>query len=256
MNSRRGVLAGTCLVAASLAAAPFISDAEEGKQPGVAVGRRPFVYTPAVRHVIVTRFSVPRPQQPNTAERHADRRWLEHRIELFRNYFVPSVGRLGIAAKLLCSTESAPHVTAAIDDLEWAEVVVQDDWHGGWSGSPETIITRLDSDDAVHEAWFRAAEAVPPGIEVCCTKGFLRFDIRNRRLCAYRRDRPSPLAAFRSGLNPYEHDHADLERHYRTCTLDGPYLVQIYHGGNLSSRAPKFFRRRLPLERLAPFGIL
>ena len=65
----------------------------------------------------------------------------------------------------------------------------------------------------------------------------------------------SPLAAFRGGRNPFTHDHAELERRYRVHHIAGPYLVQIYHGDNVSSRRPPWYLRRLPLERLEEFGI-
>ena len=206
-------------------------------------------------NVIVTRFSVPRPQDPANAHCHADRQWLEERLELFRTYFVPSVGRLGVQAILLCSSGSALFVDKQTRDLDWAEVVVQDDWYGGWSGSTDQIVTRMDSDDAIHEGWLAAVEAAPADAEVCCTRKFLRYDVSTGKLCAYARREPSPLAAFRGGRNPFAHDHAGLDRHYRVHDIDGPYLLQIYHGGNVSSRRPSFYRRRLPLERLENFGI-
>lgn len=206
-------------------------------------------------NVIVTRFSVPRPQDPANAHCHADRQWLGERLELFRTYFVPSVGRLGVQAILLCSSESAPFVEEQARDLSWVEVVVQDDWYGGWSGSTDQIVTRMDSDDAIHDGWLAAVEAAPADAEVCCTRKFLRYDVSTGKLCAYARREPSPLAAFRGGRNPFAHDHAGLDRHYRVHDIDGPYLVQIFHGGNVSSRRPSFYRRRLPLERLENFGI-
>lgn len=220
------------------------------------MGRIPHCYRlPAVRHVIVTRFSVPRPQDPATARCHAEREWLDRRLDLFRRFFVPSVERLGVPTVLLCSQESAPKVGRAIEDLRWAEVVVQDEWNGGWTGAPDQILTRLDSDDAVHEGWFRAIEGAPSDVEVHCTKRFLRLDIETGRLRAYRRSHPSPLAAFRDGRNPFACDHSELERSYRTSTLKGPYLLQIYHGGNLSSRRPKLLLPAVARKRLAEFGI-
>ncbi len=69
--------------------------------------------------------------------------------------------------------------------------------------------------------------------------------------------RPSPLAAFRAGRNPYARDHEELHRHYRAFVLREPYLLQIVHGGNLSSRRARWWHswHRVPLERLAPFGV-
>jgi hypothetical protein len=206
-------------------------------------------------NVIVTRFSVPRPQDPANAHCHADRHWLGERLELFRTYFVPSVGRLGVQAILLCSSGSALFIEEQTRDLSWVEVVVQDDWYGGWDGSTDQIVTRMDSDDAIHEGWLAAVEAAPADAEVYCTRDFLRYDPSTGKLCAYSRREPSPLAAFRGGRNPFAHDHAGLDRHYRVHDIDGPYLVQIFHGGNVSSRRPPWYRRRLPLERLEDFGI-
>jgi hypothetical protein len=208
-----------------------------------------------MRHVIVTRFSVPRLQDDATAKRHCDRRWLARRLDLFRRVFVPSVGRLDVPAVLLCSSESAPYVAEQVDDLSWAEIAVQDSWYGGWMGSEDQIVTRMDSDDAIHEGWFAAVEATPGAAEVVCSRGFLRLELDTKRLCAYSRFAPSPLAAFRGGRNPFAHDHADLKRHYRVHVLAGPYLVQVFHGGNLSTRRPSWYRRRAPLDRLQPFGI-
>ena len=208
-----------------------------------------------MNHVIVTRFSVPRPQDPANADCHTDRQWLEARMGLFRTYFVPSVERLGVPAILLCSSMSAPFIEEQTGDLGWVEVVVQDDWYGGWSGDRDHIVTRMDSDDAIHGDWLAAVEAAPADAEVCCTREFLRYDVSTGKLCAYSRREPSPLAAFRAGRNPFAHDHAGLDRHYRVHDIAGPYLVQIFHGGNVSSRRPSFYRRRLPLERLEDFGI-
>jgi len=208
-----------------------------------------------MNHVIVTRFSVPRPQDPANAHCHADRQWLGERLELFRTYFVPSVGRLGVQAILLCSSQSAPFIDEQTGDLNWVEVVDQDDWYRGWCGSSDQIVTRMDSDDAIHEDWLAAVEAAPADAEVCCTRKFLRYDVSTGKLCAYSRREPSPLAAFRGGRNPFSHDHAELERRYRVHDIAGPYLVQIFHGGNVSSRRPPWYRRSLPLERLEDYGI-
>ncbi len=208
-----------------------------------------------MNHVIVTRFSVPRLQDPANANCHSDRQWLEARLGLFRTYFVPSVERLGVPAILRCSSRSAPFIEQQTGDLRWVEVVVQDDWYGGWSGDSDHIVTRMDSDDAVHGDWWAAVEAVPADAEVCCTRDFLRYDVSTGKLCAYSRREPSPLAAFRGGCNPFAHDHSGLDRHYRVHDIAGPYLVQIFHGGNVSSRRPSWYRRRLPLDRLDDFGI-
>ncbi len=208
-----------------------------------------------MRHVIVTRFSVPRPQDPANADRHLDRVWLDRRLELFCQFFVPSVNRLEVQAVLLCSSKSAAYVQDKLSGLDWVEVAVQDEWYGGWIGDDDQIVTRVDSDDAIHQGWLAAVEAAPVDAEVCCTRDFLRYDISTGRLCAYTRGDPSPLAAFRNGLNPFARDHAGLDRHYRVHNIAGSYLLQVYHGGNVSSRRPSWYRRRLPLERLAAFGI-
>jgi hypothetical protein len=208
-----------------------------------------------MKHVIVTRFSVPRSQDPVNANCHGDRQWLEGRLELFRTYFVPSVERLDVPAILLCSSQSAPLIEEQTADLRWVEVVVQDDWYGGWSGDGDLCVTRMDSDDAIHKDWLAVVEAAPAFAEVCCTREFLRYDVSTGKLCAYSRKEPSPLVAFRAGRNPFTHDHAGLDRHYRVHDIAGPYLVQIFHGGNISSRRPSWYRRRLPLDCLADFGL-
>ena len=208
-----------------------------------------------MRHVIVTRFSVPRPHDPVNAASHANGVWLDRRLELFRSFFVPSVASLGVPVILLCSRESAPIVSAATEDLEWVRVVVQDEWYGGWSGDADHIVTRMDSDDALHQGWFAALDASPAEAEVCCTKSFLRYDPGTGRLCRYWRREPCPLAAFRNGGNPFAHNHADLEKHYRTHVVKGPYLLQIYHGGNVSTRRPSWYRPRTSLDRLKEFGL-
>ncbi|HXO27234.1 MAG TPA: hypothetical protein VOA80_07820 [Thermoanaerobaculia bacterium] len=226
-------------------------------------GRRPGKRDklPAMRHVIATRFSVPR-LDPATAPLHADRRWLESRLAPFRTYYVPSVQRLRVPVVLLCSSQSAEYVSGRLADLKWLSIVVQDGWYGGWRGSPEQVVTRLDSDDALHEDWFRrlddvADAAAAAGAEVLCTKDFLRLDARTGRVHGFRRREPSPLAAFLRGANPFAHDHKVLERHYRTQCLPGPYLLQVVHGGNLANRPPAWWRfhRRVPPARLAVFGV-
>ncbi len=216
---------------------------------------------PAMRHVIVTRFSVPR-LEPATAALHADRRWLDGRLEPFRSYYAPSVRRLGVQVVLLCSSPSAGYVSRRLSDMKWLAIVVQDDWYGGWSGSPDQVVTRLDSDDALHEEWFgrldeAVAEPAAAAAEVVCTKDFLRLDARTRKVYAFRRREPSPLAAFLGGANPFAHDHKLLERHYRTRCLPGPYLLQVVHGGNLANRPPAWWRfhRRVPEASLAAFGV-
>lgn len=206
-------------------------------------------------HVIVTRFSVPRPHDPRNAASHADEAWLERRLELFRSFFVPSVGRLGVPAVVLCSLESAPVVTGALADLDWVAVVEQDDWYGGWVGEADQTLTRMDSDDALHENWFETVDAVEADVEVCFTRGFLRYDLVSGKLAAYLRDVPSPLAAFRGGLNPYACDHALIEERFSARHIDGAFLLQVFHGGNVSTRRPSWYRRGLPLDRLDPFGV-
>ena len=61
-----------------------------------------------MRHVIVTRFSVPRPQDPAHADRHHDRVWLDRRLELFFRFFLPSVKRLDVPAVLLALVQLGP----------------------------------------------------------------------------------------------------------------------------------------------------
>jgi hypothetical protein len=112
----------------------------------------------------------------------------------------------------------------------------------------------MDSDDALHEGWFEAVDAVDDDAEVCFTRSFLRYDLTTRKLAAYRRDVPSPLAAFRNGRNPYACDHAVLDREFRARHVDGAFLLQVYHGANVSTRRPSWYRRRLPLDRLEPYG--
>lgn len=208
------------------------------------------------RHVIVTRFAVPL-ERPSPRDRHDDVEWLRLRLDLFRRFFVPSVERLGVPAVLLCGSRAADFVAHRTSELDWVQVVVQDDWRGGWTGAPEQILTRLDSDDAIHEAWLEEVGRSPADAEVCISKEHLRLDIRRGRLHRYERSEPSPLAAFRAGRNPYLHDHKHLEAHYRTHRIAGAHLLQVVHGGNLSSRPPKPWRfdRRVPHERLEAFGI-
>lgn len=206
-------------------------------------------------HVIVSRFSVPR-LDAKTAGCHLDLQWLSHRLELFRRHFVPSVGRLGVPTLLLCSSRSADQVATAIEDLEWASVAIQDDWYGGWQGRPGQMVTRLDSDDALHSGWFAALERAPPGYQAYCTRSFLRLDVASNRLYAYRRREPSPLAAFPDGGNPYAHDHASLPRHCRVYQLPDAYLLQVVHGENVSNRRPSWRRyfQQVSRQRLAAFG--
>jgi hypothetical protein len=210
---------------------------------------------PETPHVVVTRFSVPRPHDPKNSASHSDAFWLERRLELFRNFFAPSVGRLGVPAVLLCSSASAPAVAGALADLAWVSVVEQNDWYAGWEGMADQTLTRMDSDDALHEEWFAAVDAVAGDAEVCVTTDFLRFDLTQGKLSAYSRAVPSPLAAFRGGRNPYACDHARIEECYRARRVAGAYLLQVFHGANVSTRRPSWYRRRLGLDRLEPFGV-
>ena len=111
-----------------------------------------------MRHVIVTRFSVPR-LEAESAARHAEPEWLDQRLALWREWYVPSVTPLEVPAILLCSTQSADHVASRVRDVPWATVEVQDDWRGGWRGAPDQVVTRLDSDDAVRRDWLAALSA-------------------------------------------------------------------------------------------------
>jgi hypothetical protein len=208
------------------------------------------------RHVIVTRLSVPRLDEA-TGGLHRDREWLAGRIELLRRFYIPSVGRLGVPAVVLCSSDSAGYVAERTADVPWLTVKTQDDWYGGWTGGPEQVLTRLDSDDGIHEEWFRAVDEAPGGFEVYVTKRFLRYDPVSRGLYDRKRQEPAPLAAFVGGRNPFAHDHASLEKHYHTLTLPEAYLLQVVHGGNLSWRRPSWrhFPYRVGLERLEPFGV-
>jgi hypothetical protein len=212
-----------------------------------------------MRHLIASRFSVPR-LDAATATRHADPDWLEGRLVLFRRYYAPSVGRLGVPAVLLCSSASAAYVADRTRVYDWLRVEEQDDWHGGPVGFSGTWITRLDTDDALAADWFSAVEIASEPAEVLVTRDFLRLDARDgrrRALFSYRRHEPSPLAAFRGGLNPFARDHAELEKHHACREIPGPYLLQVVHGGNVSSRAPRWWRfhRKVPLDHLQRFGI-
>lgn len=208
-----------------------------------------------MRHVVATRFSVPRPKDPVNSGTHENAAWLDRRLWLFRTFFVPSIIRFEVPVVLLCSTASAPAVRAGVEDLPWAQVVVQDEWHGGWVGESDQIVTRMDSDDAIHRDWFAALEAAQGRAEVYCTKEFLRYDADSRRLCRYKRLEPSPLAAFRAGINPFAHDHSKLQKHYRTHVIKGAHLLQVFHGGNVSTRRPSWYRRRIPLDHLTDYGV-
>lgn len=206
-------------------------------------------------HVVVTRFAVPR-EEPATAGLYRDRAWLERRLDLFRRFFVPSVAPLGVPAILLCGSEAAGLVAERVADLPWVRVEVQDRWRGGWSGEPGQVVTRMDSDDALHCGWFEAVERAPADADVLITREFLRYDLECRRLHRYRRREPSPLAAFRRGLNPYQVDHKHLAGG-RVHEIAGAYLLQVVHGGNLSNRRPSWWRldRRVPTARLAEFRL-
>jgi hypothetical protein len=206
------------------------------------------------RHLIVTRFAVPHPATPDT---HRDPAWLERRHQLFRRFYVPSVARLDVEAVLLCGGAVAAAVGREVADLPWARVVVQDDWHGGLPSADGRLLTRLDSDDAVHAGWLAAVEQCPAEADVCVGRSFLRLDLERWRLYRYRRREPSPLAAFRPPHEPYRHDHKHLAAHYRTHDVGQPFLLQVAHRGNLSNRLPAPWRldRRVPLARLAPYGV-
>lgn len=158
---------------------------------------------------------------------------------------------------LLCSSESAGIVTTEMRSLPWVRVVEQNDWYGGWTGAPNEMVTRLDSDDALHEDWFGALERAPAGFEAYCTKTFLRLDGERGALYRFTVSEPSPLAAFSGGANPYTHDHKDLERCYAVHEIRKPYLLQVVHGGNLRSRCPPWWRfdRRVSRRALTAFGM-
>lgn len=209
-----------------------------------------------MKHLIVTRFAVPR-QSPDTVDLYRNAEWLETRHHLFRQVFVPSVAPLGVPVILLCAGEVAEQVGRRIADLEWARVEVQDEWHEGWTADPDTTITRLDSDDALHRGWFDALDQAPQDAEVCISKDFLRWDLEADRLHNYRRREPSPLSAFRGGKNPYTLDHKYLEQLPGIHLIRGSYLLQIIHGGNVKNRRPKPWRfdRWVPRRRLADFGV-
>lgn len=206
-------------------------------------------------HLLVTRFAVPR---PGSGEVYRDPAWLETRLRLFRESFVPSVAATGVPALLLCGRAVAERIAAAVADLAWARVEVQDDWRGGFRGTPGQVLSRLDSDDALRADWFAAVDAAPQSARVVVSREFLRYDPAARRLHRYRRREPAPLAAFRGGENPYAVDHKHLLGRPDVHVLEGAYLLQVAHGGNLSNRPPSPWRldRRVSLRRLAEFGLL
>ncbi len=208
-----------------------------------------------MRHLVVSRFSVPR-LEPETAHCHEDESWLRDRLELLRRWYAPSVGRLGVEAVLLCSSASAPFVADRVRDLPWLRVAEQDDWRGGWKAPGGTLVTRHDSDDAIHEDWFHALEAAPES-EAYGSNRFLRLDLERRRLYAYRRREVAPLVAFRDGADLYRWDHAELAARVALHLFDAPYLLQVVHGGNVKNRRPGWLRayRRVPLRRLEPYGV-
>lgn len=208
------------------------------------------------RHLLVTRFAVPRPVA-GTVERFRDPAWLEERFALFRRWFVPSVERLGVPVVLLCGSAVAEEVARRVADLAWARVETQDEWRGGFRGEPHQTLTRIDSDDAVRGDWLEAVERMPDAARVVVTPEFLRFDPRSGRLHRYRRREPSPLAAFRGGANPYEIDHKHLLDRPGVHALRGAFLLQIAHGGNVSNHPPSPWRldRRVSLARLADYGV-
>jgi hypothetical protein len=205
-------------------------------------------------HLLVTRFAVPR---PGSGELYRDPAWLEARLRLFREYFVPSVAAAGVPALLLCGHAVAERIAAAVADLAWARVEVQDDWRGGYRGTPGQVLSRLDSDDALRADWFAAVDAAPQNARVVVSREFLRYDPAARRLHRYRRREPSPLAAFRGGENPYAVDHKHLLGRPDVHVLEGAYLLQVAHGGNLSNRPPSPWRldRRVSLRSLSDFGL-
>ncbi|MCB1007769.1 MAG: hypothetical protein KDB94_02635 [Acidobacteria bacterium] len=208
------------------------------------------------RHLLVTRFAVPRPV-PGTAELYRDPSWLEGRFELFRRWFVPSVERLGVPLVLLCGRAVAETVAARVADLAWARVEVQDDWRGGFRGATDQTLTRIDSDDALRGDWFETLDRAPREARILVTPEFLRYDPRSGRLHRYRRREPSPLAAFRGGENPYAVDHKHLLAEPGVRALPGAFLLQIVHGGNVSNHPPSPWRldRRTSLARLADYGL-
>ena len=207
-------------------------------------------------HLILTRFAVPR-DDAATAERYRSRDWLAGRLALFRRFYVPSVARLEVPAVLLCGSRVAEWVAAQVADLEWVRVEVQDDWRGALPVDSGTVVTRLDSDDAVHRGWLKAVDAAPPAAGICVTRDFLRWDTASGRLHRYVRREPSPLAAFRGGRNPFELDHKHLDRLPGVHSVSGEYLLEVVHGGNLKNRRPKAWRidRRVNRRRLADFGL-
>jgi len=207
-------------------------------------------------HLLVTRFAVPRPV-PGTHDLYRDPAWLEQRFALFRRWFVPSVGRLGVPVVLLCGRAVAERVAARVADLAWARVEEQDDWRGGFRGDAGQTLTRIDSDDALRGDWLEALDRAPPEARILVTPEFLRYDPRNGRLHRYRRREPSPLAAFRGGENPYAVDHKHLLAEPGVRVLGGAYLLQIVHGGNVSNHPPSPWRldRWTPRERLADYGL-
>jgi hypothetical protein len=163
-----------------------------------------------------------------------------------------------VPAVLLCASEVADLVAARVADLDWARVEVQNVWSGGFQGDRDQVLTRLDSDDALDPAWFEAVDRAPEAARVCITKEFLRWDPEAGRLHRIRRREPAPLAAFRGGENPYAMDHKHLARLPGVHGIRGAFLLQVVHGGNVSSHrpAPWQFHRRRSKDRLAAFGVL
>jgi len=207
-----------------------------------------------VNHVIVTRFSVPRPASPGEPARHDDRGWLAERMELFRRYYVPSVQRTGVPAVLLCSSGSAAWVREETREYAWVRVAVQDGWEGGWRGARDEVLTRLDSDDLIHPGWFAAVATAPAGAEAFCTRGAYMLDAATGAVYQADRSFPVALLALARGRNPYAFAHRLVAEHYDAAFLEGRYLLQVVHGGNVSNAIPAH-AVPAPPGVLASFGI-
>ena len=205
-----------------------------------------------VKHVVVTRFSVPLPQEGSRT--HANAGWLSERLELLRAYYVPSLELSGVRAVLLCSRDTAGSVMREVSDLGWVTVEEQDDWYGGWEGGTDEVLTRLDSDDAVAPGWFNAIDAYSPEAATYCCRGTYMLDAEARRLYEVIRPFPAALAARAAGKNPYAVDHRALLDTFGGVTLPGKPLLQVVHGGNVLNRIPTT-AREVPLGAIAEFGL-
>ncbi len=171
------------------------------------------------------------------ADCHADVSWLERRLDLFRSFFAPSVGRLNVPAVLLCSNRSADMVSqrsrgSRLGHGRRPGRLVRRLGGGAPSDSDQDGLRRCRSRRLVRSGGCgrpATSKSAPRGSFSATT--FPTGSSQPISATCRRRWRPSRAAATPTPAITQSSSSTFRARH-----IEGAFLLQVFHGGNVSTR--------------------